>query len=66
MTVSHPSSAQLPAELPSEIVHDAGYRAALNEIDQLMCTTEAGSPEDQRLDVLVTLVEKYESEHYPI
>ena len=41
----------------------ADYRAALKEIEALM-TAEAGTPEGERLDVLVTLVEAYERKHY--
>jgi len=41
------------------------YQAALREIEKLM---GAGShtPEGERLDVLVTLVEAYEARHYPM
>lgn len=42
----------------------ANYRAALKEIETLM-TARAGTPEGERLDVLVTLVEAYETRHYP-
>jgi HTH-type transcriptional regulator / antitoxin HigA len=38
-------------------------RAALKEIETLM-SARAGSPEGERLDVLVTLVEAYEKKHY--
>lgn len=41
----------------------ADYRAALKEIEALM-TAERDSPEGERLDVLVTLVEAYENKHY--
>ncbi len=41
----------------------ADHRAALKEIGALMAA-EPGSPEGERLDVLVTLVEAYESRHY--
>jgi len=44
---------------------EADYGATLKEIEGLM-SAEAGSPEGDRLDVLVTLVEAYEREHYPI
>jgi HTH-type transcriptional regulator/antitoxin HigA len=44
---------------------DADYEATLKEIEGLMCA-EADSPEGDRLDVLVTLVEAYERERYPI
>lgn len=39
------------------------YRAALKEIEKLM-STQPGTPEGDRLDVLVTLVEAYENKHY--
>ena len=41
----------------------ADYRAALKEIETLM-PARAGTPEGERLDVLVTLVEAYEKKHY--
>ena len=41
----------------------ADYRAALKEIEALMAA-EADTPEGERLDVLVTLVEAYERKHY--
>lgn len=41
----------------------ADYRAALKEIETLMAA-RAGTPEGERLDVLVTLVEAYEKKHY--
>ncbi len=43
---------------------DADNRAALKEIETLMMA-EVGSPEGERLDVLVTLVEVYERQHFP-
>jgi HTH-type transcriptional regulator/antitoxin HigA len=39
------------------------YRALLKEIETLM-SARAGTPEGERLDVLVTLVEAYEKKHY--
>ena len=41
------------------------YRAALKKIKALM-SARAGSPEGERLDVMVTLVEAYERKHYPL
>jgi HTH-type transcriptional regulator / antitoxin HigA len=43
----------------------ADYRAALKEVEALMAA-ERGTPEGERLDVLVTLVEAYERKHYPL
>ncbi|MDF1821840.1 MAG: transcriptional regulator [Alcanivoracaceae bacterium] len=44
---------------------EADYQATLKEIESLM-SAEAGSEEGDRLDVLVTLVEAYERQHYPV
>ena len=41
----------------------ADHRAALKEIEALMAA-EPDTPEGERLDVLVTLVEAYEKKHY--
>ena len=41
----------------------ADYRAALKEIESLI-SAEPNTPEGDRLDVLVTLVEAYEKKHY--
>jgi len=44
---------------------DADYRAALAEIETLM-TADASTPEGERLDIMVTLVEAYERRHFPL
>jgi HTH-type transcriptional regulator / antitoxin HigA len=41
------------------------YEAALKEIERLM-GAKRNSPEGDRLDVLVTLVEAYEARHFPL
>ena len=41
------------------------YRRALKEIEAVM-NARRGSPEGDRLDVLVTLVEAWEARHYPL
>lgn len=43
----------------------ADYKAALKEIESLM-DAAPGSADEDRLDVLATLVQAYEAEHYPI
>lgn len=45
--------------------NERDYEAALIEIDALM-DAAPGTPEGDRLDVLVTLVEAYEARHWPI
>lgn len=47
------------------IKSEEDYRATLREIDSLMCAAP-GSREGERLDVLVTLVEAYERQHFPL
>jgi HTH-type transcriptional regulator/antitoxin HigA len=44
---------------------DADYKATLKAIELLM-DAAPGSAEENRLDVLATLVEAYEAKHYPI
>lgn len=44
---------------------DADYRMALREIESLMMA-KPDTPEGEKLDVLVTLVEAYERKHYPL
>ena len=43
----------------------ADHRVALKEIESLM-HARANTPEGERLDVLVTLVEAYERKHFPM
>ncbi|BBP46995.1 DNA-binding protein [Thiosulfatimonas sediminis] len=42
---------------------DADYRAALNDIENLMMA-EPDTVEGEKLDILVTLVEAYEAKHF--
>jgi HTH-type transcriptional regulator/antitoxin HigA len=44
---------------------EADYEAALKEIETLV-NSQPFTPEDDRMDVLVTLVEAYEARHFPI
>ena len=44
---------------------DVDYEAALREIEGLF-DSQPGTPEGDRLEVLVTLVEAYENKHFPI
>ena len=47
------------------IRNEADYEAALAEIERLW-GTRAGTAEGDRLDILATLVDAYENEHYPM
>lgn len=44
---------------------DEDYRVALHEIESLMAA-EAGTPEGERLDAAVALIEAYERQHFPL
>jgi|SRR5690348_7101893 HTH-type transcriptional regulator/antitoxin HigA len=44
---------------------EADYRKALAEVEKLW-GAKRGTPRGDRLDVLATLIDSYESEHYPI
>ena len=44
---------------------DADYRAALNDIENLMMA-EPDTVEGEKLYILVTLVEAYEAKHFPM
>jgi HTH-type transcriptional regulator/antitoxin HigA len=44
---------------------EADYQAALQEIDRLIDSLP-GTPEGDRMDILVTLVEAYEARNFPI
>ena len=41
------------------------YRAALKEVEALMMA-EPNTPEGEKLDILVTLIEAYERKHFPL
>ncbi len=43
----------------------ADYEAALGELEQLW-GAKSGTPEGDQLDVLATLIDAYESRHFPI
>lgn len=44
---------------------ETDYQAALKEIESLM-DADLDSPDGERLDLITTLVEAYESKHYPM
>lgn len=41
------------------------YREALNKVESLMAA-EFNTPEGEKLDILVTLIEAYERKHFPL
>ncbi len=44
---------------------EADYEAALKEVEKLM-ESQPDTPEGDRMEVLVTLIEAYEAKHFPI
>ena len=44
---------------------EADYDAALARVDDLM-DAELDTPQGDELDILVTLIEKYEAQHHPV
>jgi HTH-type transcriptional regulator/antitoxin HigA len=44
---------------------DADYRAALKEVENLMMA-DPDTPDGEKLDVMVTLIEAYEAKHFPM
>lgn len=49
-----------------EVIHnDEQHAKAMRRIQEIF-QAESGTPEAEELEILVTLVGKYESEHYPI
>ena len=44
---------------------DADYQAALIEIENLMAA-ELDTPQGEKLDVMITLIEAYEAKHFPM
>lgn len=44
---------------------EADYEAALKEVEKLM-ESQPDTPEGDRMEVLVTLIEAYEDKHFPI
>ena len=47
------------------IRNEADYRAALQEVEQLMLA-QPDTAEGEKLDVMVTLIEAYEAKHFPM
>lgn len=46
---------------------EADYKATLKEVSRLMeSDPDLGTPDGDRLDILATLVQAYESKHYPV
>jgi HTH-type transcriptional regulator/antitoxin HigA len=54
-----------PPATISPIRNNRDYRRALKEVERLM-SARRNTPDGDRLDVLVTLIEAWEARHYPL
>jgi HTH-type transcriptional regulator/antitoxin HigA len=67
LTFDRQSYANLLAEvLPQPIKNEDEYQRALTIVESLMHKQEPTPEEDQVLDLFVILIEKFESEQYPL
>lgn len=64
MTASTPQLSEPIAVRP--LKSEADYTAALAEIEGLLGSAEPDSPAGDKLELLITLVEAYENEQYPM
>lgn len=64
MTASTPQLSEPIAVRP--LKNEADYQAALAEIEELLGGVEPDSPQGDKLELLITLVEAYENQHYPM
>lgn len=48
------------------IHNEADYKFALAEVEQMMDQVEPGTPQGDKFDLLVRLIEAYEDQHYPM
>jgi HTH-type transcriptional regulator/antitoxin HigA len=59
--------ARLDPSRPHVLRNDGEYEAALAEVDAILARDpDLGTPESDRLELLVVLIESYEREHYPM
>lgn len=66
LTFNRENYANLLVEvLPQPIQSEAEYQRVLAIVEMLMNKQDISTEEDRLLDLLVILVEKFESEHYP-
>ncbi|MDX2256977.1 MAG: transcriptional regulator [Pseudanabaenaceae cyanobacterium bins.39] len=67
LTINKKAYGDLLAEIqPQVITNDAENEAALQNIEKLLATPHPTAEEERILQLLLTLVEKYEDEHYPM
>ena len=52
-------------KVPKPLKTETDYEAALEELEHLW-GAPAGTPKGDRLDILATLIDAYENEHYPM
>ena len=61
------STQQVSDPIPNRpIKSSTGYAATMAEIEPMMGSVEPDTPEGDRFDLMVTLVETYEATHFPL
>jgi len=58
-------AASVSMKAPRPIRSERDYDRALAEVEELR-GAKAGTPKGDRLDILATLIDAYETEHYPM
>lgn len=67
LTINKKAYGDLLAEIqPQVITNDAENEIALQNIEKLLAIPQPTAEEERILQLLLTLVEKYEDEHYPM
>ncbi|MFN5966306.1 MAG: type II toxin-antitoxin system HigA family antitoxin, partial [Pseudanabaena sp.] len=67
LTINRKAYGDLLAEIqPQVITNDAENEIALQNIEKLLAIPQPTAEEERILQLLLTLVEKYEDEHYPM
>ncbi len=67
LTINRKAYGDLLAEIqPQVITNDAENEVALQNIEKLLAIPQTTAEEERILQLLLTLVEKYEDEHYPM
>lgn len=67
LTINRKTYGDLLAEIqPHVITNDVDNEIALKNVERLLAIPQPNAEEERILQLLLTLVEKYENEHYPM
>lgn len=65
--MNYPLNSKLSPPITIRLIKSkADYDAALAEVEQMMGKVKPNTPEGDKFDLLVTLIESYEDIHYPM